>query len=963
MTNSNANNNRAPKRNSSPARIATLIVVVLGAATLGLLGVYTDLLWFGQLGFGSVFTTQIVAQASVFAVGAIVIALLAWTGFFVAYRTRPIYLKFSDERDPFAGYRILLDQLRKVIMIGLPIVLGLLGGVAAASQWKLVLTWLNRTYTGQVDPQFGLDISFYLFDLPFLTALVGYLSAAVLIAGLVGAVVHMIYGNIRFNGRDTKVAKAARIQIAVSVAIYLVLQGASLWLDQYSTMTSSSGLYTGATFSDVTAKIPGFQIMALISIVVAALFLITAFIGRWRISVMGTSLMVISSIVLGGLYPWIVQTFQVVPNERTLEAEYIKRNIEATRNAYGLDAVESSDYQATTDAAAGALRHDAETTANIRIIDPALVSASFKQLEQYKQYYSFAQHLDVDRYTIDGKTQDTVIATRELQQSGLGDSQSWYNNVIVYTHGYGVVAAYGNQRSSEGQPVFLQKGIPSIGSLGKYEPRIYFGENSPTYSIVGAAAGKQPRELDYPAGDGQADQTYTTFSGNGGPKLDNIAARLAYALKFQSEQILLSDAISNDSQILYNRDPRSRVAAVAPYLTLDSDSYPAVVDGRVVWIIDGYTTSNNYPYSRSENLSQAIADSGTGNTFARGSVNYIRNSVKATVDAYDGSVKLYAWDQKDPILKTWSKIFPNTIKSIKDMSGDLLSHVRYPADLFKVQRAVLGAYHVSDPGSFYSQEDAWMTPNDPVTGTSITNGSLQPPYYLTMQVPGTKAPAFSLYTTFIPKSTGESSRNVLKGYLVADSDAGNVAGQVSPNYGKLRLLTLPASTIVPGPGQVQNAFSTDAEVGRLLNILRQGSTQVLNGNLLTLPVGGGLLYVQPVYIKSTGETSFPLLKKVLVAFGDKIAFEDTLNGALDALFGGNSGANAGDGTAIDVPTKPGTPNAPAASNSAKLKQALQAARNAMIAKESAMAKGDWAAYGKADAALKAALDAALALTN
>ena len=963
MSNSNSTTNRAPGRNSSPARIATIIVVVLGAAALGLLGVYTDLLWFGQLGFGSVFTTQIVAQASVFVAGSIVIALLAWTSFYIAYRTRPIYLKFSDERDPFAGYRILLDQLRKGIMIGLPIVLGVLGGVAAASQWKLVLTWLNRTYTGQVDPQFGLDISFYLFDLPFLTALVGYLSAAVLIAGLVGTAVHIIYGNIRFNGRETKVAKAARIQIAVSVAIYLVLQGASLWLDQYSTMTSSSGLYTGATFSDVTARIPGFQIMALISIVVAALFLITAFIGRWRISVMGTALMVISSIVLGGLYPWIVQTFQVVPNERTLEAEYIKRNIEATRVAYGLDAVESSDYQATTDAAAGALRHDAETTANIRIIDPALVSASFKQLEQYKQYYSFAQHLDVDRYKIDGKTQDTVIAARELQQSGLGDSQSWYNNVIVYTHGYGVVAAYGNQRSSEGQPVFLQKGIPSIGALGNYEPRIYFGENSPTYSIVGAAAGKQPRELDYPAGDGQADQTYTTFKGNGGPKLDNIAARLAYALKFQSEQILLSDAISNDSQILYNRDPRSRVAAVAPYLTLDSDSYPAVVDGRVVWIIDGYTTSNNYPYSRSENLSQAIADSGTGNTFARGSVNYIRNSVKATVDAYDGSVKLYAWDQKDPILKTWSKIFPNTVKSIKDMSGDLLSHVRYPADLFKVQRAVLGAYHVSDPGSFYSQEDAWMTPNDPVTGTSITSGSLQPPYYLTMQVPGTKAPAFSLYTTFIPKSTGESSRNVLKGYLVADSDAGNVAGQVSPNYGKLRLLTLPASTIVPGPGQVQNAFSTDAEVGRLLNILRQGSTQVLNGNLLTLPVGGGLLYVQPVYIKSTGETSFPLLKKVLVAFGDKIAFEDTLNGALDALFGGNSGASAGDGTAIDVPTKPGTPNAPATSNAAKLKQALQAARNAMIAKESAMAKGDWAAYGKADAALKAALDAALALSN
>ena len=960
------NSTTAPRKNSSPAAVATLIVVVIGVAALGLLSVYTDFLWFGQLGFQSVFTTQIVAQAAAFAAGAIVMALFSWLGFFLAFKNRPIYVKFSGENDPFAAYRQLLDQLRRLIMIGLPAVLGVLGGVAAASQWETVLLWVNRTYTGEVDPQFGLDVSFYLFDLPFLSAAVGFVSAAVLLAGLVATVVHLIYGGIRFGGRETKVAKAAQVQIGITAAIYLLVQGLSLWLDQYATMTSSSGLYTGATYTDANAVIPGFQILALISAVVAVLFLITAVIGKWRISIMGTALMIVSSLILGGLYPWIVQTFQVVPNERTLEAEYIKRNIEATRTAYGLDKVEVSEYKATTDATAGALRQDAETTANIRIIDPALVSASFKQLEQYKQYYSFASHLDVDRYVIDGKTQDTVIATRELQQSGLGDSQSWYNNVIVYTHGYGVVAAFGNQRSSEGQPVFLQKGIPSNGLLGKYEPRIYFGESSPSYSIVGAAKGSEPRELDYPAGDGESDQTYTTFNGNGGPKLDNIVSRLAYAIKFQSEQILLSDAINSESQILYNRDPRTRVAAVAPYLTLDSDSYPAVVDGRVVWIVDGYTTSNNYPYSRSENLSQAITDSGTSNTFARGSINYIRNSVKATVDAYDGSVKLYAWDEEDPILKTWSKIYPNTLLSVKDMSGDLLSHVRYPADLFKVQRAVLGAYHVSDPGSFYSQEDAWMTPNDPVSATSVTNGSLQPPYYLTMQVPGTSAPAFSLYTTFIPKSTGEASRNVLKGYLVADSDAGSTAGKVSSEYGKLRLLSLPASTIVPGPGQVQNAFSTDAEVGRLLNILRQGSTKVLNGNLLTLPVGGGLLYVQPVYIQSTGETSFPLLKKVLVAFGDKIAFEDTLDAALDALFGGNSGAAAGDGGSMDSPvdpTVPVDPAAPVVTGNAALQKALQQARNAMLAKDKAMAAGDWTAYGKAESALKLALEAAIAASK
>ncbi|MEY4262776.1 MAG: hypothetical protein RLY88_484 [Actinomycetota bacterium] len=945
----------------TPFSIAISIIVVLGIGLLAASGVYTDVLWFNQLGFGQVFTIQLLAQAAVFLVAALAMAAVISVSYNLAYRSRPIYLKFPDERDAFAIYRELLERLRQAIKIGLPILLGVFGGVAAISRWPIVMMWLNRTPSGTKDPQFSLDVSFYLFDLPFLSAAVTYLSAMVLLAGLVATAVHLVYGNIKFAGRNSKVAKPARIQIAVIAAIYLVVQAASLWLDQYATLTSASGLYTGATYSDVNATIPGFQIMALIALVVAVLFLVTAVVGRWRLSVMGTALMVVSSLVLGGIYPWIIQTFQVVPNERTLEAEFITRNIDATRVAYGLDKVETTDYKATTDATAGALRQDAETTASIRIIDPALVSASFKQLEQYKQYYNFVAHLDVDRYQIGGKTQDTVVAVRELDQSGLGSSQSWYNNVIVYTHGYGVVAAYGNQRSVEGQPVFLQKGIPSTGLLGDYEPRVYFGENSPAYSIVGSPKSVAPRELDYPAGNGKADQTYTTFAGNGGPKLDNIFSRLAYALKFQSEQILLSDAVNNDSQILYKRDPIERVQAAAPYLTLDRDTYPSVVDGRLVWIVDGYTTSANYPYSRAENFGDAISDTSTTTGSTRGSINYIRNSVKATVDAYDGSVKLYTWDEKDPILKTWSKIFPNTLHPISEMSGSLLSHVRYPADMFKLQRAILGTYHVSDPGSFYSQEDAWMTPNDPVSATTVGAGSLQPPYYLSMQVPGTSKPAFSLYSTYIPRSTGASSRSVLKGYLVADSDAGSQAGTVSAEYGKLRLLTLPSSTIVPGPGQVQNSFSADAEVSRLLNILRQGSTKVLNGNLLTLPIGGGLLYVQPVYIQSMGETSFPLLKKVLVAFGDKIAFEDTLNQALDSLFGGNSGANAGDGGSTPTPSTPGTPSSGNSGGSnAALANALEQARVALLNRQAAMASGDWTAYGKADAALKKAIEAAIA---
>jgi len=939
-------------RRRAPLMISIGIIAVLAIILTSASGVYTDVLWFDQLGYLNVFTTQIQAQVSIFFVTALVSGIIVWGNIYLAWRSRPVYVTSNDFLGRDLGeFRTALDKIRRRIFFALPLVVGIFFGMGQSQDWAKVLQFLNHTYTGVVDPQFKLDIGFYLFDLPFYIDLVGFGLVLLIITVIPTLIVHLLYGGIKFNGRASTFSKAARIQLAVLAAAFMVVLGLSIWIGQYETMTSASGLYTGATYSDVNAAIPAAQILTAIAFVVAILFVVVAVIARWRLAILGTGLMLVCSILLGGAWPGLVQTFQVVPNERTLEAEYINRNIEATKTAYGLDNVQQVQYNAKTTATAGALKADATTAAQIRIIDPNLVSASFRQLEQYRQYYNFVNHLDVDRYTINGKTQDTVLAVRELNQSGLGSSQSWYNNVIVYTHGYGLVAAYGNRRSVDGQPVFLQAGIPSTGSLGKYEPRVYFGERSPEYSIVGAPSGASKRELDYPASSTSSasdQQTMTTFTGDGGPKLDNIFKRLSYALKFQSEQILLSDAVTDSSQIFYDRSPRKRVAEVAPYLTLDSDIYPAIVKGRVVWIVDGYTTSPNYPYSRAENMSQTIADSSTTSRTNKGQINYIRNSVKATVDAYDGSVKLYAWDAKDPILKTWMKVFPNTVKPVSEMSGSLLSHIRYPADLFKMQRGILGQYHVTDAGAFYSQQDAWMIPNDPVANGTGT-GTLQPPYYLTLQAPTQSKPSFSIYSTFIPRSTGESSRNVLTGYLVADSDAGNVNGKISSNYGKLRLLTLPRTTIVPGPGQVQNNFNSDSEVSKLLNILRQGSTTVLNGNLLTLPIGGGLLYVQPVYIQSTGETSFPLLKKVLVAFGDKIAFEDNLDAALNSLFSGDSGTV--------------TPVTPGETNAQKLANALSAARQAMIDKDAALKAGDWTAYGKADARLKAAIDAALAASK
>ena len=950
----------------APIMITIAIIAALVVGFFAFAGVYADVLWYQQLGFLQVLTTRWASILALAAIGFVTMAVPTWAAMQIAYRARPVYTRLNAQLN---RYQTVFEPLRRLALYGIPTLLGVFAAVASGSRWDVALAWLNRTPFGTKDPQFGLDASFYVFELPFYRGVLGLVSAALLLAGVLLIATNYLYGAVRVSGKDLIISKSARVQISTAAGLYVLVQAGSILLDQFSSVTQTGQLITGATYAGVHATIPGQQILAIVALLVAVLFFVTAVIGRWRFPLIGTALLVVASLVLGSLYPWVVQRFQVVPSEAALEEPYIQRNIDSTRGAYGLSAIEEVPYQAKSTAQPGALRSDAATTANIRLMDPTKISPAFQQLEQYRQYYQFPSDLDVDRYQINGKTQDTVISVRDLNLQGLGNARTWYNSHLVYTHGYGLVAAAGNQRASDGQPVFIQSGIPSAGSLGTFEPRIYFGQYSPDYSIVGAPAGGSSIELDYPAG-GTDDRTQTTFTGNGGPKLDNIFTRLVYALKFQSEQIVLSDKVTNDSQILYDRDPLQRVAKVAPYLRLDSDTYPSVVDGRIVWIVDGYTTTNQFPYSNQVKMDDAIADSETVLT-SRGSqnqINYIRNSVKATVDAYDGKVTLYSWDESDPILKTWEKVFPSTVKPMSAMSGQLMSHVRYPSDLFKVQRYMLGRYHVTQSVPFYQREDAWTTPKDPTEESS--KALLQPPYYLTMQMPGQTVPSYSLYSTFIPEARGEQSRNVLRGYLAVNSDAGTQDGQRSGDYGKLRLLILPEGDNVPGPGQVQNTFNSDPTVGQKLNILKQGQSSVINGNLLTIPVGGGLLYVQPVYVKSTGSTSYPLLQKVLVAFGDRIAFEDTLNTALDVLFGGDSGASAGDSTtASPSTTLPAPPSVPGAAQdspapgaaSVTTQSLLQQASVQLKAKQAALAAGDWAAYGAADTKLTEVINQLVAL--
>jgi len=500
---------------------------------------------------------------------------------------------------------------------------------------------------------------------------------------------------------------------------------------------------------------------------------------------------------------------------------------------------------------------------------------------------------------------------------------------------------------ADGKPTFAVGNIPPTSGLGAFEPRIYFGENVPDYSIVGGTKASTPAELDYPDDSSANGQKNYTYTGTGGVPMGSMLTRLLFAVKYKDQKIILSNLINKDSKILFNRNPMDRVQKVAPWLTLDGNEYPAVVNGHIVWIIDGYTTSAGYPYAKVTNLAAATTNSVSAATtsvapLADQNVNYIRNSVKATVDAFDGTVHLYQWDTTDPVLKTWSKAYPGTVEPKSAISPALLAHIRYPEDLFNVQRDVLSTYHVDSAAAFYGGQDFWRIPSDP--SSLGANAATQPPYYQTMQLPGAKKASFSLSTSFVPKG----GRQNLTAFAVVNSDAG-------PDYGKITVLQLPRSTNISGPSQVASNFEAKPEVAQALSLLRQGGSDVVLGNLMTLPVGGGLLYVQPVYVRATSNSAaYPLLQKVLVSFGDQIGFDNTLQGALNEVFGGNSGTTLSNGTGASTST-----GSTALAGNTSLKSALAAAQSALADSQAALKSGDFTAYGQAQNRLKAAIAAAI----
>lgn len=917
------------------------VLAVLGMAFTMFAGFWTDWLWYRSVNYSSVFTTTLWTKIGLFFVFGLLMALAVGFNIWLAHRLRPPLSAMSMEQQNLDRYRMGIAPYKKWLLLGITALVGLIAGASASSQWRTWLMWVNGVSFGEKDPQFKLDISFFTFDLPWYRFLLGFGFAAAILSVIAAALTHYLYGGLRITSPGARATAAATGHLSVLMGVFVALKAVAYWLDRYGLAVKSSDFkatdnWTGLRYVDANAYLPAKTILFCIAVICALLFFATLWRRTWQLPVIGFGLMVLSAILIGGLYPAIVQKFQVQPNEQAKEAPYVTKNLKATREAYGIDDADVNEYAGTsTTTDKTKLRDDVDNTASIRVVDPNIVSPTFQQLQQMRNYYGFPINLDVDRYTKDGKDQDTVIGLRELNLAGI-PKNNWINDHFRYTHGYGVVAAKGTAADSEGRPVFTESDLPSQGDLGTYQQRVYYGEKTTEYSIVG---GPQ-KEIDY--SDDSGEKTFS-YNGKSGVNLSNPVNRAAYAVAFNEPQILYSGAIGEGSRILYNRTPKERVEAVAPWLTIDGDAYPAVVDGKIQWIVDAYTTTNGYPYSSRTTLGDTTADSLTATNNSRAvvaqqnQVNYIRNSVKATVDAYTGQVSLYQWDTKDPVLKTWMKAFPGTVKSKTAISDSLMAHLRYPQDLFKVQRELLSRYHVKDATTFLSGSEVWQVPDDPTN----TSGDAVPPYYLSMKMPDQKAQAFSLTTTFTP-----NGRDQLSAFMSVDAEAG------TSDYGKIRILKLPTNTTVPGPKQVQSQFNSEQNIAETISLLNRGDSKVEYGNLLTVPLDGGLLYVEPVYVRGGG-LKYPLLRKVLVTYGGKTAFEDTLDEALNKVFGA-------DGETTTPPEDDGgdTTKPPPTSDNPTVQEALDDAQKAFEDGQAALKKGDWEAYGLAQKDLEEALQRA-----
>jgi uncharacterized protein len=908
-------------RVSRRARIAlwtVAAIIVLIIALIQLSGVYINFLWFDSVGYRGVYTTIFWTRLSLFFIFGGLMALIIGGNLVIAYLLSPPFRPMSPEQQNIERYRAFLEPRRIIILVIAVLISLFAAGMSAQGDWATWQLWLHGGAFGQKDPQFGLDISFYAWDYPVYRLLLSFGFTAIIFSVVLSVLVHYLTGAIRLQTPGPKVTVAARRHLTLLVFVFVVLKAIAYWLDRYGLVFSDRSSFTGASYTDVHAVLPARTILFWIALVIAAGLIASLWLRSTLLPGIAFISMLVLSILISGIYPAILQQVSVKPNASTKEIPYIQRNLAATRAAYdiGSGKVDYVPYDATSNPDLQAPLQSNATTDNIRILDPNIVSGAFLRFRQQQNYYGFAPTLDIDRYGTGLSEHDYVVALRELDAANLtGDQTNWINSHTNFTHGYGFVAANaGVDVTSENKnaPFASVGAIPTSADDGIFTVKnneVYYGELMPDYSIVGANG--PPQEYN---GDGKSKITY---QGGGGVSLGNFFTRLAFAVNYKQTNFLLNDAASaSGARIIFNRDPRTMVQKVAPFLRVDGDPYPFVdpETGHIMWMVDGYTTMDNYPYAQRNSLASLTSDSVTAADRVAGQpndqINYIRNSVKATVDAFTGKVTLYAWDESDPVLKAWESVFPGLVQPKGSIPTDVNDHVRYPEDLFKVQRTMLGIYHVTDPVAFYNVSQKWIVPTDD-TNSTLSADANQPPYYVLAAPPtnDNKPAEFQLTSAM-----NVNNSTLLAAYLSVDCDLGN--------YGKITVLEPPRGTSVQGPEQIYNKITTDNTIKR--DSLLQGgngSSTIVHGNLLTLPLGQSFLYVEPLYSISSGSGSYPSLQRVIVVYGNKIGYGQTLAAALSDFIRNHTtgqtvpGIGGGSSDGNNNPTQPPTTHSSSPSDS------------------------------------------------
>lgn len=905
-----------------------LALVALGTLLGALSGFYIDILWFREVGYSGVFWTRFWSRLALAVMFGLVFFVLMYVNLIIVRAIRPRYRAFTPEEEMMERYRAAFEPYVRWLLPGISLIFAAFAAAGVAAQWESFQLWRasGGVTLGTEDPVFLRDAAFYVLALPFQKFVQSWLFTSLIVITLATAGAHYLWGGIRLRAAADRVTPQVKAHLSVLLGLVVLVRAWGYRLGQFDLLFSPRGTVTGASYTDINAQLPALKLLVVIAIVAAVLFLVNIRLRGWAMPVLALGLLVLASIVAGAIYPAIVQRFRVAPQELQQEREFIERNISFTRVAFGLDDVQEESFPAGTEVTAEELEAATTTTSNLRLWNPDTLRDAYLQLQRIRPYYEFTD-VDVDRYEIDGQRRLVMLAVRNIDQAGIpGGGRTWQNQHLVYTHGYGAAATRVDQVTPAGAPAFVLRDIPEEGSLAEEltQPRLYFQDES---AVRYVAVGTGSQELDFPVGE-SGEQSLTEYTGRGGIEVGGFLRKLAFAWRYRDVNLLLSDLVTPESRMLINIDLPTRVTKIAPFLQYDHDPYAAMVDGRFVWIWDAYTVSNTFPYSERVDLPTL-----TGGALA-GQANYIRNSVKVVVDAFDGTTTFYQVDEDDPIIEAWSRVFPDLLTPASEAPEELRGHFRYPENLFQVQAHQYANYHVTEPDQFYQKEDFWSVPR--VARNPQAQATELEPYYVLLTLPGQTEEKFLLFIPFTP-----ADRPNMVAWLAASGDP--------EDYGEMRSFEFSGANIT-GPAQATALISQDTEVSREVSLFDQLGSDVIYGDILAIPIGDSFIYIQPLYLQSSQEeTAIPEMKRVVVVNGERVAFGPGLAETLAAAIGEPAPPEGG-----PTPPPEDEPGPPP-----EVAELLLEAERHFEAAEAALRRGDLATYQREIDAARALIEEAV----